>query len=95
MNLSQAVCSLRAHAGETQRNFARMLGMSFFGLQKYEHGGPQTPDPRLLTAFLTAAISHSRPDLATVFERELLSIMKPPRGFSIEIKVKQEKGKQL
>jgi hypothetical protein len=94
MRLSQAVLSLREHAGESQRAFARTLGMSFFALQKYEQGGPQTPDPRLLVAFWSSAIHHSRPDLSAVFDRELIAAMDPPAGFSVEVTVKRTRGKR-
>jgi hypothetical protein len=94
MTLPEAVFSLRRHAQASQRDFCARLGMSLPAFQRYESAPPKTADPRLLVAFLTAAVAHSRRDLARIFERELLSIMDPPRGFTVEIRVKQAKGKR-
>jgi transcriptional regulator with XRE-family HTH domain len=93
MNLPNAVRHLREHAKEPQRSFAATLGMSFSALQKYESRRPPAPDSRLLVAFLAAAINHSRPDLAAIFQRELMAVLSPPPGFAVEIIVKRTKGK--
>jgi hypothetical protein len=68
--------------------------MAFPTLQNYETRRRRTPDARLLVAFLTCAIDHSRLDLADVFRRELLAVVSPPADFVVEIVVKR-KGKQI
>jgi hypothetical protein len=94
MNLRQAVQRLRAHTGKSQQYLATELRMSTHGLQRYEAGRPQTPDPRLLFSFLACAVDHGRLDLADTFKRELVSLMDPPPNFHVEITVTQRKGKQ-
>jgi hypothetical protein len=89
----EAVRRLRVHAGENQRYFASMLGISFSAFQKYETGRSYVPDSRLLVAFLARAIDQSRSDLAAVFKRELIAVLSPPRGFRVEVTVKAIKGK--
>jgi hypothetical protein len=94
MTLPEAVLSLRLHADQPQRSFAARLGMSFFALQKYEARRPLLPNSRLLLAFLADALDHSRLDLAAVFHRELMAVLRPPPGFSVEIVVKRKHRKQ-
>ena len=78
----------------SQRDFARMLGISFSALQKYEGGRFADPDPRMMMAFLARAMDQSRSDEAAVFERELIMTLNPPPGFAVEINVKRTGGKR-
>jgi len=89
------VLALREHCGESQRHFARTLGIGFRTLQYIEAGQIQRPDSKSLFAFFICALDRSRTDLATVFERELIAAMDPPVGVSVQIVLKPPKGKRL
>jgi len=92
MTLSEAVLSLREDADASQRDFARMVGLSLFSLQKYEGGRSLEPEARLLVALMARAMERSRSDLAAFFERELTAALNPPPGW--EITIRQSRAKR-
>jgi hypothetical protein len=92
VTLSEAVLSLREDAEASQRDFARMLGVSLFSLQKYEGGRSLEPEARLLVALMVRALERSRSDLAAFFEGQLIAALDPPSGF--EVTVRRAKGKR-
>jgi hypothetical protein len=85
MELSEAAQELRTHAEMSQRAFAAELRVHYRCVQNYETRCPQMRDPKVLLAFLGCALNRRRPDLATVFEHELIATLDPPEGLSIRI----------
>jgi len=67
MTFSQAARKFRAHLKRSQQSMATFLGVSFAALRTYENGKVGAPDARALAAYMFAAETYGRPDLAEVF----------------------------
>jgi transcriptional regulator with XRE-family HTH domain len=60
MTITEAICLLREHSGESQQRFATRAGLSTKALFQYEHG--QMPDARFLVRFAALALDGKQGD---------------------------------
>lgn len=80
--IQAAARALRSHLRMSQQSMATKLGLSMGALRNYESGLVKTPEPRPLYAYLLESESCERPDLASVFRRELYHVLAIPDEWS-------------